>query len=115
MPEQKGRKRRPRERRRGPRPVEEQREAAGPEAGPKVSATPQPSPGVPSPTARATGFLIAVITLFLAVMMIIDAPDAGGIEAVIRAVVGVALVLVAVAVGVLVLFPEQVRRRVRGE
>jgi hypothetical protein len=111
MPRKKGRKHRPRDRRESGAP-EPQQAVAPP--------TPRRSPSdaaMPSATARATGFMIAVITAFLAVLTIADAftSDRSQVDATLRIVAGVLLVLLAIVVGVLVLFPAQIRRRFRGE
>jgi hypothetical protein len=61
--------------------------------------------------------MIAVITAFLAILMISDAATggSGGADAVVRIAAGVLLVALAVVVGALSVFPEQIRRRIRGE
>ena len=115
MPEKRGRKRRQRDRR---------EPAAAPEIDAAVAAsvTPQrratmPAAAVPSNTARATGFAIAVITMFLAIMLISDAfaADRTAVDVVARLAAGVFLVLLGIAVGALSLFPAQLRRLIRGE
>lgn len=121
MPERKGRKRRPtRERRRG-RDVPGQ--AAATDAEPKSNGGPPPdvrraaaSDGpLPSTTARVTGLMIAVLTAFLAILMMYEAAtgDLSGVDAVLRIVAGVTLVALAVVVGLLSLAPGQVRNWLR--
>ena len=75
-----------------------------------------PASAVPSNTARATGLAIAVVTVFLAIMLIADAFAAGrtDIDAAARLAAGVFLVLLGIAVGALSLFPAQLRRMIRG-
>lgn len=118
MPERKGRRRRPHDRRR-----EERRATAdareGAERAPAPAAasrrTRQPAPPAPSATARATGFTIAVVTAFVAVLMIRDGVtgDRDVVDAVIRVVVGTLLVALATFIAVLLVFPEWVRGRWR--
>lgn len=124
MPGRKGRKRRPtRERRRdrdvpGPAAatdaVAEQSGAPRPHVrdGRRAAATDGP---LPSTTARVTGLMIAVLTAFLAILMVYEAAtgDLSGIDAVVRIVAGVTLVALAIVVGLLSLAPGQVRDRLR--
>jgi hypothetical protein len=56
--------------------------------------------------------LIAVITAFLAVLMIADGAGGGG-EGIVRIIAGVLLVALALVVGVLSLFPAQIARWAR--
>jgi hypothetical protein len=112
MPEKRGRKRRRRERGAGPHAET----TSNTEAATAVRAA-SAQPAVPSNTARATGFAIAVITVFLAILTVADAfaADRAAVDATVRAIVGAFLVLLGIVVGVLSLFPAQVRRMVRGE
>jgi hypothetical protein len=116
MPERKGRRRRARERRSAgatattPTPTDDGDGAA--QAGPPQRAAAHAAPPpLPSPTARATGFLLAVFTAFLAALMIRDAlgADRSGVEATLRATIGVLLVLLSIAVAMLCLAPGWVR------
>lgn len=115
MPERKGRKRKiVRERRRG---------GGDPSAAtiappqPRGVATSRTKSGVanegplPSTTARATGLILAVVTAFLAVLMVYQSVtgDSSGIDGAARIVGGVALVVLAVVVGVLSIAPAMVR------
>ncbi len=112
MSEKRGRKRRTRDRGgRGDAPVVD-RDPRPASARP----TSAPAAAVPSNTARATGFAIAVITAFLAISLIADAfsGDRPTIDVALRLAAGVFLVLLGVAVGALSLFPAQIRRRIRG-
>ena len=117
MPERKGRKRKiMRERRRGgdidgatatidaPRPGPAQTPA---KARP-VAANNGP---LPSTTARATGLLIAVVTLFVSILMIYQSVtgDASGIDGAARIVGGTFMVLLAIVVGTLSVAPAMVR------
>ena len=110
MPDRRGRRRRPERRRRDAaghtapateRPAPPQRPEAG--AGPMA---------MPSTTARATGFMVALVTAVLAVLMVRDAiaGEATGVDAALRAIAGIALIAIALLVAVLVLFPAQLRR-----
>lgn len=120
MPERKGRKRRSDDRRRdrasasapgSPATVLPAEESV--QAGPRAPRRPG---DIPSNTARATGLMIAVITAFLAVLMIVDAAGkSSGADAIARMVGGALLVLLALVVGALSVFPAQIRRRIRGE
>ena len=117
MPERKGRKRKiTRERRRdgdggtatidAPRPGTAQTPA---KARP-VAANNGP---LPSTTARATGLLIAVVTLFVSILMIYQSVtgDASGIDGAARIVGGTFMVLLAIVVGTLSVAPGMVRDR----
>ena len=115
MPERKGRRRRS-----GGRHREGSSPASAPAATPGAPQRDAPprraDPLVPSNTARATGLMIAAITAFLAVLMISDAiAKGGGVDATVRIVAGVSLVLLAAVVAALSAFPAQIRRRIRGE
>ena len=70
---------------------------------------------LPSTTARVTGLMIAVLTAFLAILMMYEAAtgDLSGVDAVLRIVAGVTLVALAVVVGLLSLAPGQVRNWLR--
>jgi hypothetical protein len=113
MPEPRGRKKRPRDRR------DRRRDRTGtpeaPASPPPQAATArriirQAEPGLPSPTARATGFLIAIVTGFVAAVMLFNAlSDASGGEAVARVIGGALLILLAAAVAVACLWPAAVR------
>ncbi len=74
---------------------------------------------LPSRNARMTGFLVALVTAFLAIALIRDAAtNAAGAEAIVRVAAGAGLVVLAVIVAALVLFPEQLQAyfaRRRGE
>jgi len=114
MPERKGRKRRPADRRRGDgAPVDASPGERAPETAPTPSRQTPPSnqPPLPSPTARASGLLIAVITAFFAVLVLRDGltEDHTAIDATLRIFAGISLILLSLAVGALVLFPEVVR------
>lgn len=116
MPERKGRKRRSSRERRRDRDVTAQApaiEAPEPRAAtPSVARRAVPSGGpLPSRTARVTGFMLAVVTAFLAVVMVYQAASGGssGIDAALRIAAGGALVALAVVVGLLSLAPGQVR------
>lgn len=124
MPERKGRKRRPTHDRRRDRDVAGR--AAATDAKPDSDGGPPPdvraprraaaSDGpLPSTTARVTGLMIAVLTAFLAILMMYEAAtgDLSGIDAVLRIVAGVTLVALAVVVGLLSLAPGQVRNWLR--
>jgi hypothetical protein len=114
MPEHKGRKRKhPRGRRPGGEigtqaAVERQPRAAAPASARRPAASDGP---LPSTAARVTGMMIAVLTAFLAILMMYQAAtgDSSGIDAVVRIVAGVTLVALAVVVGLLSLAPGQVR------
>jgi hypothetical protein len=57
-----------------------------------------------------SGFVLAIVTAFFAIMLIRDgATNASGAEAIVRVATGGALVLLALFVAALVLFPEQIR------
>ena len=117
MPEKRGRKRRARDRERDRGPRDGDAPAAVSPA-PVETRPPRPKAAagdVPSNTARASGFAIAVVTVFLAILTFADGASAGGGEAVVRMALGVFLVLLGAVVGVLSLFPAQVRRMIRGE
>jgi hypothetical protein len=68
---------------------------------------------LPSTTARATGFIIALVTAFGAILMVRNGLASGGVNAVAGVAVGLALVIVAVAVAALVLIPERIARLMR--
>ena len=66
---------------------------------------------LPSTTARATGVILAVITVFLGGLVIVGGvQNQTGVAAVTEVIGGVLLILIAVIVVVLVAFPEYVRR-----
>jgi hypothetical protein len=69
---------------------------------------PMPAGATPSPTARATGMMLAVVTAFLAGLLIKD--SGGSVTAIIA---GVLLILLAVVVAVLVAAPGRVRTLLR--
>jgi len=120
MAEPKGRKKkreRDRERRRsggtaGAQPDVEQPAVRAQVAREVQQAAVQP---MPSPTARASGFVMALVTGLLAVVMIYNGFSGGasGLDLVMRVAAGGLLILLAVAVGMLVLSPDTVRRIVR--
>ena len=113
MPEPRGRKRRQRERHheRGPGTPAASRPRTD---DPALQRTITAGPRMPSRSARATGLMIAVVTAFLAVLMIKE-NFGGGAESMVRVAAGALLVALAAVVGVLSVFPEQVRRIVRRE
>ncbi len=120
MPEQKGRKKkreRDRERRRpvgaGVAPPDIERAEVRAQVAREVQqANVQP---MPSPTARASGFVLALVTGLLAVVMIYNgfSGGAGGLDLVMRIAAGVMLILLAAVVALLVVSPDTVRRIVR--
>lgn len=114
MPEPRGRKRRHRERHRerGPGTQAASQPRIEDTAAPQRTITTEPR--MPSRSARATGLMIAVGTAFLAVLMIKENFGSGP-ESFVRVAAGALLVGLAAVVGVLSVFPEQVRRIVRGE
>lgn len=84
----------------------------GPSQAPPRAAPPSIPPGGPLPSrnARMTGFLVALMTAFIAIIVIRDAIENGsGVEAVIRIITGISLVLLGIIVAALVLFPAQLR------
>jgi hypothetical protein len=110
MPERKGRRRRPERRR---------REVSGGDAHtvpqpPAARAAAAGQPALPSKNARATGLLVAIITAFLSLLMIVDGAGTGGSEGTARIVAGALLVVLSLVVGALSLFPAQISRAVRG-
>lgn len=113
MPEPRGRKRRHRERHRerGPSVPAASRPRAD-DAAPQRAITVEPR--MPSRSARATGLMIAVVTAFLAVLMVKE-NFGSGTESLVRVAAGALLVALAAVVGVLSVFPERVRRIVRRE
>ena len=114
MPERKGRKRRSGRRSEGASPASA---VSAPGAPLRNASARRADPLVPSNTARTTGLMIAVITAFLAILMISDAATGGcaGIDAIVRIAAGVSLVVLAIVVGALSVFPAQIRRRIRGK
>ncbi len=75
-----------------------------------MPARPVPPSGVPSPTARVSGFVIALVTAFLGGLLIEQAISGmSGAAAVGQIIGGLLLIALVVFVGVLVLFPAQVR------
>ena len=94
-----------------PRPIQEPAAASHKPARPGQSRAAEPR--MPSPFSRATGALLAIITGALAVYMVTNGltADSAGAGAV-RVVTGVLLVLLAIVVGVLSVFPEFVRKQV---
>jgi hypothetical protein len=119
MPEQRGRKRvRDRRRERRERvsvmPSADTIDTPAVEPRPVRRATPAPT-GMPSPTARATGFMIAIITALIAAVMIYNAAtgDSSGGEATARILIGAGLLLLSTFVGLLVLAPSIVVSWVR--
>ena len=115
MPERKGRKRRiVRERRRGGSDgggvatIDRERPRAAAATTKRVAPNNGP---LPSSTARVTGLMLAVVTAFFAALMIFQSVtgDASGIDGAARIVGGIALVALAIVVGVLSVAPAQVR------
>ena len=113
MPEQKGRKRRPRDRRR----EHDTQPAPSVTSGPNIERSARKGQELPegvrlpSPTARITGLIIAVVTVFVAGLMISDAlgGDNTTAEATARVVVAVFLLGLSAAVGALCIAPLWVR------
>jgi hypothetical protein len=108
MPERKGRKRRNRDRRKSGD------NAANTSTTPALTpanARHVPAAQLPSRNARLSGLAIAVVTVVLAVMLMVGAfsSDRSTGEVITRAVLGAAMVGLAVFVGVLVAFPAQLR------
>jgi hypothetical protein len=111
MPQQKGRKHRQKERRHA--------RTGSDDAAPPGATTPkQPARAsqqlpdgvrLPSATARATGFMVAIVTAIVAVLMMLGALGGGGAEAIVRLLVAVFLLGLAAAVGALCLAPLWVR------
>ena len=117
MPETRGRKRRIRDRDRRER--SSLREPSVEPASAPIANRQQAAAGgaaVPSNMARATGAIIAAVTVVLGVMSLVDgmSGDHSTADAVTRVAVGVFLLLLGIAVGVLSLFPARVRRMIRG-
>jgi hypothetical protein len=119
MPERKGRKRRPRDRRRdredagardpgGANSADEPREVRPAPVAARRATHQAP---LPSATARSTGFMIAVVTAFIAAVMIQGAISGNhsAIDATVRIVAGVLLVALSIVVAVLCLAPRLVR------
>ncbi len=117
MPERKGRKRRPDGRRSDGTSSVASPADATPSAPQRKALSQRADPLVPSNTARMTGLMIAVVTAFLAILMIRDAATGGsaGIDAIVRIAAGVSLVVLAIVVGALSVFPAQIRRLIRGK
>jgi hypothetical protein len=92
--------------------IEPQPRVAAPASARRPAAADGP---LPSTTARVTGLMIAVLTAFLAILMMYQAAtgELSGIDAVLRIVAGVALVALAIVVGLLSLAPGQVRNLLR--
>ena len=111
MPEPKGRRRRgrQRERVRVRRPDAAAGRAPNADDRPRTASPTTVRPGAaPSPAARATGLVLAVVTAFLAGLLIKD--SGGSVTAI---VAGALLILLAVAVAVLVVAPGRVRALLR--
>jgi hypothetical protein len=70
---------------------------------------------LPSPTARVSGVMIAIITFAIAGVMVYNGAtgDNAGIDSAMRIVAGVLLILLAIAVAVLSASPDTVRRLLR--
>lgn len=116
MPERKGRKRRPRDRRRERDDSGVSQQSAGDADrayGPPVRPPRRNADQValPSATARSTGFMIALVTAFIAAVLIQGAinGDHSAIDATFRIVAGVLLVALSIVVAVLCLAPRLVR------
>lgn len=76
---------------------------------PALAPAPMPA-ALPSRNARISGFAIAVITAFIAIVVIRDAATNGsGLDSVVKIVTGASLIVLAIVVGALVLFPAQLR------
>jgi hypothetical protein len=110
MPEQKGRKRRGRDRRRDAAPAA----ATPPQPAPKKQQELPEGVRLPSPTARITGLIISVVTVFIAGLMISDAlsGDNSTAEATLRIVVAVFLLALSIAVAALCIATLWVRELV---
>lgn len=124
MPDRKGRRRRPHDRRRDERRAAAEAHGDAPRVAPppaRAVASPRApqrraaAAPAPSPTARATGFIIAVVTAFLAILLIRDAfvGDRATPDVVARIVAGAFLVAMAAFIGALLLFPSWFRERWR--
>ena len=113
MPAQKGRKRqRTRERRRDGEAAPATASALPPTVATRRTSRRPPGDGpLPSTTARVTGLMIAVLTAFLASLMVYQSVtgDASGIDGVARIAGGIALIVLAIVVGVLSIAPGMVR------
>jgi hypothetical protein len=115
MPERKGRKRRVvRERRRGSDGATATLDA--PTSGPartvaKARPVADNTAPLPSMTARATGLLIAVVTLGASFLMLYQTVtgDAGGIDGAARLIAGTFMIILAIVVGILSVAPAMVR------
>jgi|CXWL01.1.fsa_nt_gi hypothetical protein len=72
---------------------------------------------MPSPTARVTGVMLALITALLAATMVYNGVtgDAAGIDLAFRVGAGAFLILLAAAITLLSLSPNTVRRLIRRE
>jgi hypothetical protein len=109
MPPKKGRKRHPDRERNAPVATPAPRPVAMQDRG-ALRPPMRPQSSLPSRNARMSGFLVAIVTAFLAVALIRDATvNASGTEATLRIIAGGSLVLLAIVVGALVLFPERLR------
>jgi hypothetical protein len=80
-----------------------------------VSAVTSAAQPLPSKSARFTGLMIAVITAILSILLIAEAAGSGAtsVDGVTRIVAGGLMVLIALVVGVLSVFPAQIARLVR--
>ena len=113
MPEKKGRKRRPRERRHGEPAVP--RTDASPAAA-RNGDTPHPISGeLPSLRVRYAGFVLGLLTLFIGIVTFADAftGGRGGVDFVMRLAAGAALILLALIIAALTLVPERIRAFLR--
>ena len=113
MPERKGRKRRPRERRRvgageSPPRVAVQTPVSRTATRPRVTG---PQQRMPSTTARVSGMLLGIVTAFIAAVLLQGAfqQDNSTATVIIRSIVALLLMLLAAFVAFLSAFPELVR------
>jgi hypothetical protein len=111
MPEKRGRKRRQRERRHG-EPGEARPMAAA------ASASPQRDPSASRPAfeerpklrVRMAGFVLALLTLYFGILTAADGIDGGtSAGSFLKIAAGAALVVLALVIGALALFPDRVR------
>ena len=104
MPAKRGRKRRARERHHG-EPGD-----TGPAAAPspiREEAPPRSTPSdLPKLRVRMAGFVLAVITMFLGILNVVQGLDNGSVTVL---VTGVVLIVLSIVLGVLSLVPERVR------
>jgi len=110
MPERKGRKRRPRERRRSHDQARDESAVAG--NGHRPAATPsraRSEPSRPALRVRYAGFFLGVLTMFVGVLTVAQGVVSSGANAALLLVIGAFLVALALALGALSLVPDRVR------